>query len=83
MLTPTLLRAEAEALPEGELSLYNVHTDERLRVRYRDERGHYDLAALDDLNHILRCHHTGEVAAMDPRVIEHLKSCTENAWRGR
>jgi uncharacterized protein YcbK (DUF882 family) len=43
-----------------------------LRVRYRDERGRYDLSALDDLNHILRCHHTGEVAAMDPRVIEHL-----------
>ncbi|HKT34372.1 MAG TPA: DUF882 domain-containing protein [Nitrospira sp.] len=71
-LAPPLLRAEAEALPEGELSFYNVHTDERLRVRYRDVRGHYDLAALDDLNHILRCHHTGEVAAMDPRVIEHI-----------
>ncbi|HET9845779.1 MAG TPA: DUF882 domain-containing protein [Nitrospira sp.] len=72
VLSPPPIRAEAHALPEGELSLYNVHTDERLRVRYRDERGHYDLAALDDLNHILRCHHTGEVAAMDSRVIEHL-----------
>jgi uncharacterized protein YcbK (DUF882 family) len=72
VLSPTPIRAEAAALPEGELSFYNVHTDERLRVRYRDERGRYDLSALDDLNHILRCHHTGEVAAMDPRVIEHL-----------
>ena len=71
-MSPTPIRAEAGALPEGELSFYNVHTDERLRVRYRDERGRYDLSALDDLNHILRCHHTGEVAAMDPRVIEHL-----------
>ncbi|HSC56148.1 MAG TPA: DUF882 domain-containing protein [Nitrospira sp.] len=64
--------ALAEARPEGELSFYNVHTDERLRVRYRDERGQYDLSALDDLNHLLRCHHTGEVATIDPRVIEHI-----------
>lgn len=71
-MSPTPIRAETGALPEGELSFYNVHTDERLRVRYRDESGRYDLSALDDLNHILRCHHTGEVAAMDPRVIEHL-----------
>src|SRR4029078_1018474 len=69
---PRLSRAEAEVLPEGELAFYNVHTDERLRVRYRDERGQYDLAARDALNHLLRCHHTGEVATMDPRVIEHL-----------
>jgi uncharacterized protein YcbK (DUF882 family) len=65
-------RAQAQILPEGELSFYNVHTDERLRVRYRDEKGQYDLSALDDLNHILRCHHTGEVVAIDPRVIEHI-----------
>ncbi len=64
--------ARAEELPEGELSFYNVHTDERLSVRYRDEAGHYDLSALDDINHILRCHHTGEVAAIDPRLLEHV-----------
>ncbi|HET7909730.1 MAG TPA: DUF882 domain-containing protein [Nitrospira sp.] len=69
---PRLAFSRGQTLPEGELSFYNVHTDERLRVRYRDESGHYDLTALDDVNHILRCHHTGEVAAMDPRVIEHL-----------
>lgn len=67
-----LAQSQADMLPEGELALYNVHTEERLRVRYRDARGEYDLAAMDELNHILRCHHTGEVATMDPRVIEHL-----------
>ena len=71
-LLPRFARAQAEALPEGELSFYNVHTNERLRVRYRDEQGQYDLPALDELNHILRCHHTGEVVTMDPRVIEHI-----------
>jgi uncharacterized protein YcbK (DUF882 family) len=71
-LAPPTARAQAAVLPEGELAFYNVHTDERLRIRYRDERGEYELAALDELNHILRCHHTGEVATMDPRVIEHI-----------
>lgn len=72
LLMPRLARAHAGTLPEGELSFYNVHTDERLRVRYRDTQGQYELAALDELNHILRCHHTGEVVTMDPRVIEHI-----------
>lgn len=72
LVLPSVARARSQELPEGELSFYNVHTDERLRVRYRDENGRYDLPALDDVNHILRCHHTGEVAAMDPRVIEHI-----------
>lgn len=62
----------ASELPDGELTLFNVHTDERLRVKYRNAAGTYDLAALDEANHILRCHHTGEVAAMDVRMLEHL-----------
>jgi len=62
----------ARELPEGELTFYNVHTGERLRVRFRDEQGRYDLSALDDINHILRCHHTGEVASMDTKLVEHI-----------
>jgi uncharacterized protein YcbK (DUF882 family) len=64
--------AQAKVFPEGELSFYNVHTDERLRVRFRNDKGQYDLSALDDINHILRCHHTGEVAAIDTRLLEHV-----------
>ena len=62
----------ARDLPEGRLTLVNLWTDERLNVTYRDETGQYDLDALDEMNHILRCHHTGEVAAMDVRVIEYV-----------
>lgn len=58
-------------MPEGRLTFYNLHTDERLAVMYRDEDGRYDQSALDEINFILRCHHTGEVAAMDVRVIEY------------
>lgn len=64
--------AQARTLPDGELGFYNVQTDERLHVRYRNEQGEYDLAALDEVNHVLRCHHTGEVAAMDIRLLEHV-----------
>ncbi|TKB53893.1 MAG: DUF882 domain-containing protein, partial [Nitrospira sp.] len=64
--------ARANDLPDGELTFFNVHTDERLRVRYRDDAGNYDLTALDEVNHILRCHHTGEVAAIDVRMLEHV-----------
>jgi uncharacterized protein YcbK (DUF882 family) len=62
----------ARDLPEGRLKFVNVWTDERLDVTYRDDDGHYDLDALDDVNYLLRCHYTGEVGAIDVRVLEHL-----------
>ena len=65
-------RAEAQTFPEGRLTFLNVWTDERLDVTYRNDAGEYDLDALDDVNHILRCHATGEVAAIDVRVLEHV-----------
>ena len=64
--------AAAGQLPVGRLAFYNVWTDERLDVTYRNEAGQYDLDALDEVNHILRCHYTGEVAAIDVRVLEHV-----------
>jgi len=63
---------QARELPEGRLTLLNVWTNERLDVTYRDEAGNYDLAALDDVNYLLRCHYTGEVGAIDVRVLEHV-----------
>ena len=62
----------AQELPDARLTFFNVWTDERLTVTYRDHQGQYDLAALDDVNQILRCHYTGEVAAIDVRVLEHI-----------
>lgn len=59
-------------LPEGKLSLYNTHSKESLTVNYRDPYGNYSTDALKSLNWILRCPHTGEVASMDIRAIEHL-----------
>jgi uncharacterized protein YcbK (DUF882 family) len=57
-------------LPEGSLSLYNIHTKEKLAVTYRKESGEYDPEALKALNWILRCHYTNLVANIDIAVIE-------------
>ncbi len=62
----------AQPLPEGRLRLYNLHTDERLAITYRDGAGTYDYEALDEINHILRCHHTNEVATIDVRVLDYV-----------
>ncbi len=58
--------------PSSTLSLYNVHTDERLTANYRTPEGNYDLEALNSINWILRCHYTNEVTDMDIRVLEFL-----------
>jgi uncharacterized protein YcbK (DUF882 family) len=60
--------------PEGRLSLFNIHTSEKMEVAYRDRRGRYDPDALDALDRLLRCHYTQEVARMDIRVIEYLNA---------
>lgn len=62
--------AWASQLPDGRVSLYNLHTDERLSVTYRDQAGAYDQEALNALNHFLRCHHTNEITSMDVQLIE-------------
>lgn len=72
LLCPSIAEANANELPDAELTFFNVHTNERLKVRYRDQAGKYDLTALDEVNHILRCHHTGEVAAIDVQLLEHV-----------
>jgi len=67
-------RRPGGGLPEGRLSLFNIHTDETLEVVYRDRRGCYDTGALDSLDRLLRCHYTQEVARIDIRVIEYLNA---------
>jgi uncharacterized protein YcbK (DUF882 family) len=79
-LRPTLARGEEKTpasaelnprkLPEGRLSLYNIHTEEKLTVTYRKKSGEYDPEALKALNWILRCHYTNLVANIDIAVIE-------------
>jgi uncharacterized protein YcbK (DUF882 family) len=57
-------------LPEGRLSLLNIHTNDKLTVKFRNTSGEYDPGALKDLNWILRCHYNGQVHDIDKDVIE-------------
>jgi uncharacterized protein YcbK (DUF882 family) len=59
-------------LPEGRLSLFNVHTGEKLAITYRNQADEYDPEALKSLNWILRCHYTNKTTDMDTNVIEYL-----------
>ncbi len=64
------LAAPVAPRSEGRLRLFNTHTGERLDVLYRDAMGAYRRDGLDALDHILRCHYTGEVGRMDLAVVE-------------
>ncbi|MCM2359284.1 MAG: DUF882 domain-containing protein [Geobacteraceae bacterium] len=70
---PAFAKAASDIrLPEGKISIYNTHSQERLTINYRNPSGDYELDALQSINWILRCHYTQEVADMDLRVIEYL-----------
>lgn len=63
---------QSQKPPTSPLSLYNTHTSERLSVNLRENNGLYDPAALDALNHFLRCHYTNEQTVMDICTLEYL-----------
>jgi uncharacterized protein YcbK (DUF882 family) len=68
--------AESVASPhEYRLRFYHTHTGERLDVVYR--RGdQYVPEALDDLDHYLRDHRTGDVRHFDPHLFDLLYDLT-------
>jgi uncharacterized protein YcbK (DUF882 family) len=70
--------AAASGAAPGRLALYNVHTREAVTVVYRDATGVYNTEGIDRLNRVLRCHHTGEVAPIDLRVVEFLKAVEQD-----
>lgn len=58
-----------------ELSLHNLHTEEKVSLSYF-EQGHYIAEALRDINYLLRDHRTGDVMAMDPVLMDLLFDLT-------
>jgi len=52
-----------------QLSLYNLHTEEKLKATYWLE-GHYDQDALAEINYLLRDHRSGEHTDMDPSLLD-------------
>lgn len=54
---------------ERALDLYNIHTGERLDVKYYSS-GVYDSDSINEINRIMRCHYTDEIKPIDIRVID-------------
>jgi uncharacterized protein YcbK (DUF882 family) len=78
LLLVTLGHTTESTLPsphEYRLRFYHTHTGERLDVVYR--RGNqYVPEALDELDHYLRDHRTGDVRHFDPRLFDLLYDLT-------
>ncbi|WP_025322916.1 DUF882 domain-containing protein [Deferrisoma camini] len=60
--------AAQSAPPTGVLAVGNVHTGETCRARYLDPGGGWNPAGLEALNRLFRCHYTGEVRPIDPKL---------------
>ena len=60
---------------EYRLRLYHTHTNERIDVVYR-KGDRYLPQALDELDHFLRDHRTGDVHRFDPRLFDLLTNLT-------
>jgi uncharacterized protein YcbK (DUF882 family) len=66
------LRGALAAMPQSgvrTLGLVSTHTNEKITATYwRD--GVYDKGALKDINYVLRDHRSGDVARMDPNLLD-------------
>lgn len=71
----------AHSVPFRQLHLYHTHTHERLDIIYR-YGDRYDFEALNQLDHFLRDHRTGEVYDYDPRVFDLLSDLTDAVGQG-
>ncbi len=76
LATPGLATESTVSSPhEYRLRFYHTHTGERLDIVYR--RGdQYVPGALDELDHFLRDHRTGDVRHFDPRLFDLLHDLT-------
>ena len=66
-----LAALDSESNPFKNLAFYHTHTQERLQICF-SRNGKYDAKALAKINYILRDHRSGEVKAIDTRLLEML-----------
>jgi len=64
-----VLHASVHRTAERSLTFRNLHTGETLRSTYWSQ-GHYLKDELQDVNQVLRDHRSGEVHAMDPKLLD-------------
>jgi uncharacterized protein YcbK (DUF882 family) len=66
---PQLLKAAGDSTPERSLSIYNLHTSEKLKVVYWADGG-YVPESLTKLNHLLRDYRNNKTHEIDPRLLD-------------
>ena len=52
----------------GRIAVVNLHTNESLRIRYRNKDGSFVPQAISRLNHLFRCHYNNEEMPIDPAL---------------
>ena len=68
LLGASSLPARAEEDEPYTLKMYNTHSEEFLRVEFKDGSSTEPLN-MDEVNRFLRCHYTGEVHEIEPELI--------------
>lgn len=74
-------RAHAAKAAPRSVSFYHMHTGERLKAVYF-ENGRYVPDALRQVDHLLRDFRTGQVHAIDPRLLDQLAALAACCGRG-
>lgn len=72
------------AYPKEErcFNLFNIHTREKLFVKYF-KSGIYDENALNDINYLLRCHYSNEIINIDTSLLDLLCDIKDNFGKER
>jgi uncharacterized protein YcbK (DUF882 family) len=78
---PVLAEASRMVWPGREISLYNVHTSEKISLEYC-AGGEYCSEALEEINHIFRDHRTGEIKPIDPTLLDYLHAISNRLKPG-
>jgi uncharacterized protein YcbK (DUF882 family) len=82
VLNPFSAQAAFDSRPKKvkTLNFYNAHTDERLDVGFFHD-GKYDTGALTKINYILRDHRSGEIKAIDVKLLDLLHAISDKIRR--
>jgi len=62
------LRKDPLDPPSGDLEIHTVNTNESVKVNIYNEDGSYNIEALRQLDHVLRCRRTDEEKPIEPRL---------------
>ncbi len=73
----------ARPIRSRRLRLFNRNTKERISVRYHKPSGRYDQAALQDINYVLRCHHSNQVCKIDVQLLDYLHQIVSMVGPGK